>query len=345
MHKKFSLAILAASAALLWSSGTAFSEEQPQPKASFPHSPFPASIFGTGIVEPSSENIFIGSPVQRIVEKILVKVGAKINKGDVLIRLEDRDLQAELLVQLAAFKIAQAKVQRLQEYPRPEDLSSAEAAVRNAEADVWLAKSQYDALQGLQDARAVSQDERNRRRFNAQQAEARLQEAQANLNKIKVGTWEPDLEIARLQVQQAKADVDRVKVNIQRTAIRSPITGQVLQIKINEGELPPLDTFQIPLMIVGNTDEKNLKVSINQFNASAFRAEARAVAFLQGNANVEYPLEFIRIEPYLVDKRNLTNEITEKVDTRVLNIIYRIAKDSPNLLVGQQMDVFIERQE
>lgn len=347
MNKKFLISILLligfTAAVMVTSSEETIAAGSPPP--SYPRSPYTSSIFGVGIVESSSENIFIGTPIQRIVEKVLVKVGGRVKKGELLIRLEDRDLQAELLVQLAAYKIAEARLKRLQDFPRQEDLAAAEAGLKNAEAHLWQAKTQYEVLHQLQDLRAISQEERNRRRFNYEQAEAMRDEAKANLDKIKEGTWKPDLEIAFLQVQQAKAAVDQVKVNVQRTMIRSPIDGHVLQIKVNEGELPPLDSFQEPLMVLGNTDEKNVKVSINQYNASYFHPEAKAVAFVQGNASMEYPLEFLRIEPYLVNKRNLTNEITEKVDTRVLNVIYRISVPSPHLFIGQQMDVFIEKQE
>lgn len=94
-------------------------------------------------------------------------------------------------------------------------------------------------------------------------------------------------------------------------------------------------------MIVGNTKEKYLDVSINQFNAMNFNPAAPAVAFLQGDARMAFPLEFISLDPYLVNKKNLTNDIEEKVDTRVLHVTYRFKKDQ-KIFVGQQMDVFIE---
>jgi hypothetical protein len=94
-------------------------------------------------------------------------------------------------------------------------------------------------------------------------------------------------------------------------------------------------------MVLGNIDDLYLRVSINQLDISSFRPTGAAVAFLQGTGNVEYPLEFVRVEPFLVSKENLTNELSETVDTRVLHIIYRIKKDHAMLFVGQQMDVFI----
>lgn len=307
-----------------------------------PLSPYKEYISGEGIVEASSENINIGTSVNRIVDKVLVKVGDKVRKGDLLLCLEDRDLKASLSAQEAAFNSAKAKLQRLEEFPRPEDLIVAQANLKSAKAELDLTKHQYEMVLGLSDPRAVSATEKSRRLYSYQQAEAKSQQAEADFEKTKTGTWKPDLEIARLEVQEAEANLRRINTDIQRTCIESPIDATVLQIKTHEGEFPSVDTQRVPMMILGNTDELYLRVSINQLDIPYFRANAPATAYLQGDARIQFPLEFVRIEPYLVSKQHLTNDITEKVDTRVLHIIYRIKKEKHQLIVGQQMDVFIQ---
>jgi multidrug resistance efflux pump len=313
----------------------------PPPEVATPHpqAPFKSYISGVGIVEASSDNISIGAPVNRIVEKVLVNVGQEIKKGEVLFTLENQDLQAEIAARKIEYEIAKAKLQKMEELPRREDVIAAEAALRSTQVELNQTQNQYEMVQSLQDSRALSQQEINRRRFSYEQAQARMQEAQANLNKVKAGTWKPDLAIAALQVEQAKTSVERVQAEIDRTIIRSPIDGKVLQINIHEGESPATIN---KLMIVGNTDEIYLKVSINQFDAPYFRPEAQAVAFLRGNAHMEFALEFIRLVPYLVQKQDFTTDITDKNDTRVLQVIYRIKDTDHNVFVGQQMDVFIE---
>lgn len=305
-----------------------------------PRAPFKTYISGVGIVEPMSENILIGTPINRVVEKVYVTVGNKVKKGELLLRLEDRDLVANLRVQEAAYQSAAAKLKRLEAFPRTEDLLAVTASLNSAKAELELAKNQYEMVLSLPDPRAISQEEKNRRLSNYQQAEAKWQEAQTNLAKTQAGTWKPDLEIARYEVQRAEANVNRIKTEIERTTIQSPIDGTVLQVKIHKGEPALVD--KTPIMILGNIDEMFLRVSINQLDIPYFHSKSPAVAFLQGDAHFEFPLEFVRVEPSLVNKQNLTNEITEKVDTRVLQIIYRIKKDDHRIYVGQQMDVFIE---
>ncbi|MGK5594903.1 MAG: HlyD family secretion protein [Parachlamydiaceae bacterium] len=312
------------------------------PPTLYPIAPYKSYITGVGIVEAGSENIFIGTPLNRIVEKVMVKVGSKIKKGEVLLQLEARDLEAELATRQVAYEIAVAKLDRLKSMPRQEDVISAEAALIASESDYEQAKTQYEMTQQLQDLRALSQEEINRRKTNMEQAEARRKEAQARLAKIRSGTWQPDLEIAELEVRQAQAEVQKVRTEIQRTLIRSPIDGKVLQIKIHEGEFPPLDTSKNPIMVVGNTDEKHLEVSINQFNAPYFKPDSPAVAFLQGDPKRAFELEFVSLDPYLVNKQDFTNDIQERVDTRVLKVTYRFKTNTRGVFVGQQMDVFIK---
>lgn len=306
-----------------------------------PRSPFKSYISGVGIVEPSSDNISLTTPLNRMVEKVLVKVGDRVKKNEILLRLDDRDLQANLIAQLASYKSAQAKMSRLEAFPRPEDLADAQATLKSAEAEKEKAKQEYEMVLKLPDPRAISEEEKKRRYFNAQLTEAKWQQAQASFKKIQAGTWKPDLEIARLEVQEASANLNRLKTEIDRTLIRSPIDGTILQLNIHEGEYPSLDQ-RFPLIIVGNVEEYYLRVSINQLDIRDFKPEAPAVAFFQGDSRSAFPLEFVRIEPYLENKKSLTNEISEKVDTRVLKIIYRIKNENHLLFVGQQMDVFIE---
>lgn len=314
----------------------------PPPNTSYPIAPYPSSISAVGIIVASSENISIGTSVNRIVENVLVQVGQNIKKGDILFTLENQDLQADLSTRMIDLEIAQSKLKKMEALPREEDVIVAEAALKNAQIELNQAQNQLEKVKRLQDSRALSQQEIDRRGYSYEQAQARWQEAQANLNKVKAGTWKPDLKVTFLEVKQAEANIARAKAELERTIVRSPIDGKVLQIKIHPGEISSSINLTQPLMIVGNTDEMFLRISINQFDAPYFRPDAHATAYLRGNANLEFPIEFVRLEPFLVNKQNLTNDILEKVDTRVLQVIYQIKNPNQNLFVGQQMDVYIE---
>lgn len=348
MHRNYFyilIALAVASAALTASYMVKHAREatyEPEITVEHPAPPFKSYISAVGIVEASSKNIFIGSPVNRVVDKILVDVGQKVKEGQILFTLESHDLEADLMSRTFALENAMAKLKKLEALPRKEDIAIAEAALKSAQVELDQARGLYEAVQKLQNGGPLSKEEINRRRYNYEQASAKFQQSQADFNKTSTGAWPPDLEIARLEVMQAKGYVQRAKADIERTIIRAPIDGTILQIKINEGEFPPSDSSRTPPMIMGNTDKLHLRVSINQFDASFFLPTSPAVAYLQGNPSQKFPLKFVYIEPYFVTKQNLTNDIKEKVDTRVLQVVYCFTQNDQRIYVGQQMDVFIE---
>lgn len=96
-------------------------------------------------------------------------------------------------------------------------------------------------------------------------------------------------------------------------------------------------------MLLGDTEQLQIRADVDEVNAPLVVPQAPAVASLKSRAEAQIPLTFIRIEPYVVPKRSLTGENTERVDTRVLQIIYRFERPSFPVYAGQQVDVFIQR--
>jgi HlyD family secretion protein len=80
---------------------------------------------------------------------------------------------------------------------------------------------------------------------------------------------------------------------------------------------------------------------VDETEAWRIRAGASAQAAERGAGDHKFQLEFVRFEPYVTPKKSLTGDSTERVDTRVLQVIYRFKDPGVPLRVGQQMDVFI----
>jgi hypothetical protein len=86
----------------------------------------------------------------------------------------------------------------------------------------------------------------------------------------------------------------------------------------------------------------HVRVDVDEQEAWRVCDGARAMGRVRGNAQVETPLAFVRFEPFVMPKKSLTGDSTERVDTRVLQVIYRVEREDVPLYVGQQLDVFIE---
>lgn len=115
----------------------------------------------------------------------------------------------------------------------------------------------------------------------------------------------------------------------------------MLQVNVRVGETLPM-TPATPPVLLGNTDYLQLRVDVDEINASRIKPNLKATASLKGDATKTVDLEFVRIDPYILPKRSLTGDNAERVDVRVLQVIYRFRPPAFPVYVGQQMDVFID---
>ena len=262
----------------------------PGPPIQWPEVPFSSYVSGAGIVEASSGNIAIGTPVQGIVTDVYVKWGDQAKAGDRLFKIDDRDLKAQRQVAAAASKEANAK---------------------------WLqAREQLRLAESVPDQRAVSREEVGNRRSAVAISEA---------------AW-----------RSARASANQILLAIERLTVRAPIAGKVLQINIHPGEFAQSGAQAKPLLLFGDDRQLYVRVDIDEFDASRVVSGAAAVAFVRGAPRLPVTLKFERIEPYVVPKTALTGSPTERVDSRVLQVIYSFDSGALPAYIGQQMDVYVQ---
>ncbi|MFM7206276.1 MAG: HlyD family secretion protein [Planctomycetaceae bacterium] len=316
--------------------------ETPPPPIAPASNPFADAVAAAGIVEAQTENIAVGSDTPGVVVEVLVKVGDEVQAGTPLFRLDDRDLRGELAVQQAAVAEAKADLVRLEAAPRPEEIPVRAAAVAEAEAAVIR---EADALKRNEEtfARKVStEQELIQRREALAAARARRAKSQADLDLLEAGTWQYDRDVSRAALGRTEAEVAKLMIDLDRLTVRALVAGQVLQVNVRPGEFvgtPPNE----PLIVLGNVERLHVRVDIDEYDIPRLEPGHPAAAFPRGNLQEKYPLEFVRVEPFVIPKKSLTGDTTERVDTRVLQVIY--ATDTagrPPLFVGQQMEVFID---
>jgi multidrug resistance efflux pump len=271
-----------------------------------------------------------------------VAPNATVQQGQLLFSLDDRELRAEIALRREALAAAEAQLRRLSALPRPEDVPIAQAKVAAARASLADARQQLAFVAGIADQRAISAAELSRRRYAVTIAEAHLHEAEAALKLLLAGAWQEDLRIARHKVAHAKAAVARVEADLDRLTVRAPVDGIILKLNARVGEYAPVGPLEAPLLLLGSAAPWHVRVDVNEEDAWRVRPEAPAKARLRGNSMRELDLAFVRFEPYVIPKRALSGQPTERVDTRALQVIYRITSPDPSLFVGQQVDVFIE---
>src|SRR5215471_3258465 len=162
-----------------------------------PAARFESSVGAVGLVEANTENIDVSCAVSGAVTQIYVKAGDRVQQGQKLFSVDDRDLQAHLAVKRAEFENARAQLAKLKAQPRPEELPPLEAKVTEAQALLADAEVQVKLIEAVSDARAVKKEDVLRRQQNYNAAKARLAQAEKDLALTKAGAWAPDLAIGR----------------------------------------------------------------------------------------------------------------------------------------------------
>ena len=198
------------------------------------------------------------------------------------------------------------------------DIATRRAAVQVAENQLAEANYELTLLKPLVAKGVATEDDRIKQRFALQKAEA--------------------------QLVLAKAELNASETELERLTVRAPVDGEILQLKVHLGEFAPVAATaagEPPLILLGAVKLLHVRVDVDENDAWRVRAGAPAMGFLRGNRNMKTALTFVRFEPDVVPKKSLTGDSTERVDTRVLQVIFSFTRGDLPIYVGQQMDVFI----
>jgi multidrug resistance efflux pump len=255
--------------------------------------------------------------------------------------LDGRDLEAELALRRSSVEVAKARLQKLLNSPRPEEVPPVEAKMHEAEEVLKDSQVQLDLIERVKDPRAIRQEDLLRRRLAVTAAQARWEQTKADLTLLKAGAWKPDVDVARAEVAEAQRQASRIEADLDRLTVTAPISGEILQCKVHPGEYAQAGPLAQPLILIGDTSQLNVRADVDEEDAWRVQAGATATGAPRGGSAVRLRLRFVRVEPYIIPKKSLTGDSTERVDTRVMQVLFALAPGA-NIRPGQQLDVFIE---
>jgi multidrug efflux pump subunit AcrA (membrane-fusion protein) len=261
-------------------------------------------VAGAGIVEPASEVIDIGSALSGLVTDVRVRPGDRVGKGAVLFTVDARAALASLAQDTAA-------------------INEARAAITEARAAQRTAREQLALYRQLDDPAAVSR---------AEVIRAEGEEAAATTR----------FGLARARLAAAEAAASSSRTEIDRLTVRAPIAGEILSVNIRAGEFVSTQGGgnSQPFMQMGQTTPLHVRVDIDENEVARVALGKDAIISPRGAAEVQVKATFVRAEPLVVPKRSLTNSAAERVDVRVLQLIYALPENDA-FRVGQQIDAFI----
>jgi HlyD family secretion protein len=304
--------------------------------------PFGRGVASLGKIESREREVEIAAPQPGLVTAVLADVGDVVDAGQPLLQLDVRPLQADLVRAQAAVLAAQAEIDRWHALPRVEDIPPLEAAVEQFNA---LLLDRQERLKLTEDARqrgGATDRDVSREIYAVQEAKAALQRAGADLLKMRAGGWKPDLAVAQANLAGAQAEVEALTLLNERLTVRAPRRGIILRRSIEPGEYASADPAR-PAMILGSPDSLRVRAQVDEEDIGLVGPASAAVARTRGAVVQEIRLTLVRIEPFARPKTDLTGANIERVDTRIIDVIFDVTSTATSpLYPGQAVDVYID---
>lgn len=308
-------------------------------------------INALGVTEPSSQLIWVGTEMSGTVTDVFFKPGDVVKRGDRLFTLDSRVAHASLNQRKQDLSAAEARLAyaRAKAATLASRIEAAKSAVIAAEAERDDSKDLMRIGAELKDSGSIANRDITRRKNAMRIAEARVAEAYARLNEAQAEFTLYDearggaaIAVEAMNTEQMRAAVGMAQTNLALRTVLAPADATVLQVNIRPGEFAQAGMLSTPLMALGHLEPLHVRVELDETDIARFASDMSAVASPRGNTDKQYTLRFVRIEPMVTPKRLLTGAATERVDTRVMQVLYEIdGGKSHNLLTGQQLDVFL----
>ena len=351
----FTLALIGILAGLVAAYIFGMQRKTPAPAFTPTSNPYASAIFANGMIEsdqPSGANINVFPEVSGPITRVLVQEGQSVKAGDPLFAIDDSVQRATTEQLKSQADAALTLLNELKAEPRPETLTVAAAQVDLAASSLKLDRDQYDKDRASYDLdpKSISQTVLDTAADTVKQTDANLAVARKQYDLTKAGAWSYDIDNQQKQyeaLQQAWSAADAL---LQKYSVKATVDGVVLAVNAavggyvsSQGDYDTYTELFDPVMILcGPQDYMDVRCYVDEILVSKLPTVWHLQAEMQvTGTDIKVPLEFVRVQPYMSPKIELSNEKQEQVDLRVLPLIFRFEKRDAPVYPGQMVDVYI----
>lgn len=298
------------------------------------------TIGGNGVVEPAQRETKVAAQVTAIVRKVLVKEGDVVKQGDLLVQLDDVVEQAQVQAAEAELAAERANLSRTLKGLRVEDRDAVNAEAQASKARAELSQSVLGRTEQLAKTGAATPDELERARRQAQQDAAALKASEARLRAAESGSRGEDIAFQRARVLSAEAKVQQAKAQVERLMVRAPLDGEVLQVKVREGELYAFSSAD-PLLVMGDTRTLRVRMDVDERDVAKVRVGSAAWVTADAFGAQRFTGKVTEIGRRFGRKNIRTDDPVERNDTKILEVVVQLDSNE-RLVPGQRVTSFIE---
>jgi HlyD family secretion protein len=212
-------------------------------------------VEGTGTVEPESARADrpaasskVSSPVAGIISDVRCAPGVRVQKGEVLVQLDDRVARSEEEKARAALGSARASLDKLKSFPRPEQIQVAEMQVERSTRALEFSRKKIARLQQLVADQLASEKTLQEAELDLAGARNDLATAEKQLLLLRSSPTKEEVAETQAKVVEAEKALEAAELQRSLYQIRAPLTGSVVRVKGSAGEAVDLTTVLVDIV-------------------------------------------------------------------------------------------------
>lgn len=304
---------------------------------------FKGRVGGNGVVEPAERETRVAAQVTAVVQKILVAEGAQVKQGDPLVQLSNQVELAALSAAEADLRAERANLERTRRGLRQEDRDAVAAELESARARLELARATQLRTKVLAEQGAMTAEEADKAARQLQAEQAGFNTVEARLRAALAGSRPEDVTVAEARVAGAAARVEQARSNVARLLVKAPHDGEVLALKLREGELYSFQGTE-PLLILGDTRTLKVRMDVDERDVGRVALGAEAYVTADAFGATRFAGKVSQLGRRFGRKNIRTDDPLEKNDTKVLEVVITL-KDGAGLIPGQRVTSYIAASE
>ena len=293
-----------------------------------------------GRIEPKSGLVRVGAQLLGRIAEVTIKLNDRVEEGELLIRLDDDEARARL--QAAETEAASRKRER-----DAQPLDKARDDLRNAEDNVFAAErnltnSRFELEYELQ-AQRQGTGSANRvadARRNVTKAKDKLQKERASYATAQAKSDVPAPNRLESALQAARSDVSVAEALLEKTRIRAPVAGTVLQLPAKAGEMVAPSPDQA-MVVLGDMSVVRLKAEVDEIDVSKIKVGGKVVVKSNAYPGKEFTGTVAELAPSLSSPQFALRGARRPTDVEVLEVTVDL-EGNPPLLPGMRADAFFK---
>lgn len=305
-----------------------------------PHRLLGPLLRAPGKIEGTTETIELRTRISEQIVVVHVTKGIQVSRGDLLVSLDSVQLIQKRDLAKAQFEIAIAKKERLENGPRSSEIEAAHQDYEASVSPLWSAERALTRGIKLFNSNAISQQSLDELNANVNAIRAIAAASKARLTTIKLPARTDEMAAANAEMRAAESRLMIAQTNLERTQLRAPIDGRILDVKAKIGELTGPDSLE-PMIIMVDTSQLHAIAEVDEFDALRVELGQRCEITSDASDGILAVGQIVEIEPQMQPKRMFGQWAGERNDTFSRRVKIAL-EDRADLPIGLPIEVAIK---